>query len=340
MDTLHLVTTLALGFGAIVMLVAIVNIIKLIRILKESKFRNSWIILGIEVGLFFAGYIVFLFLLLNTKLTHIEVFSSAIFLLGAMFVYMVVSNGQLTINDLLSTSVSKTYLENVIKSMADTLIVVNTDESSTIRTVNNAALNLLKYTEKEIVGISIEQVFDEKLVEKLNINLLQKGEHISKFETNYITKDGEKIPVLFSASPLQNRLGKTEGIIFVAQDITERKKAEEKIKSYLKKLEESEAQLRELNASKDKFFSIIAHDLRSPFTVLLGYSEIIAQDIEELSNQEIIEFAENLHKQSKIVFDLLENHVNMVTNSNRKNRFRTREIRYEQRCKGSKAAIR
>jgi len=62
-----------------------------------------------------------------------------------------------------------------------------------------------------------------------------------------------------------------------------------------------------MNASKDKFFSIITHDLRNPFGSVLGYSEIIAQDCLELDKTELKDFAEMLHKQAKIIYDLLEN---------------------------------
>lgn len=72
-------------------------------------------------------------------------------------------------------------------------------------------------------------------------------------------------------------------------------------------LEESKEQLQELNASKDKFFSIIAHDLKGPFQGLLGYSEILSTDIENLQKEEVIEFAGNLHNSANHLFKLLEN---------------------------------
>ncbi|MDQ1266307.1 MAG: two-component system, sensor histidine kinase and response regulator [Bacteroidota bacterium] len=73
------------------------------------------------------------------------------------------------------------------------------------------------------------------------------------------------------------------------------------------KLAESEEQLTELNASKDKFFSIIAHDLKGPFQGFLGYSDILNKDVDNLSKDEIKEFAKNLNESAKHLFKLLEN---------------------------------
>ena len=69
----------------------------------------------------------------------------------------------------------------------------------------------------------------------------------------------------------------------------------------------SENELQDINASKDKFFSIIAHDLRSPFVSLLGYTELLNESIAELSAAEIRECVTNLHTAGKTLFRLLEN---------------------------------
>ncbi len=77
-----------------------------------------------------------------------------------------------------------------------------------------------------------------------------------------------------------------------------------------KKLQESEIRLKELNASKDKFFSIIAHDLKSPFTGYLGLTTILSEDIDEMSKDEIREMANALHNSTSHIYDLLQNLLN------------------------------
>jgi two-component system, sporulation sensor kinase E len=134
----------------------------------------------------------------------------------------------LTIVELLNTTVSKNYVENVIHSMADTLIVFGTDDNATIRTVNNAALNLLKYRVDELSGQSVKKILSADLFAKAHILLLNDLDKVKNIETTYMTSEGEEIPVRFSASVLKNIGGKAEGVIFVAQDIRENKKAEEK----------------------------------------------------------------------------------------------------------------
>lgn len=83
-------------------------------------------------------------------------------------------------------------------------------------------------------------------------------------------------------------------------DITDRKLAESELRH-------SEDMLRELNAQKDKFFSIIAHDLRSPFTAIVGFSELLAQRLESKDYEGIEDYVEMILKSSKKTLDLLMN---------------------------------
>ena len=79
-----------------------------------------------------------------------------------------------------------------------------------------------------------------------------------------------------------------------------------RVKTHLK-LRHTQQRLRESNASKDKFFSIIAHDLRSPFTALVGMSQYLAKGIDHIDPETAKEFLEGMHKSSKNAFNLLEN---------------------------------
>ena len=83
-------------------------------------------------------------------------------------------------------------------------------------------------------------------------------------------------------------------------DITKRIQTEEEIKH-------KNEELIKINAEKDKFFSIIAHDLRSPFNVFLGYTEMLKEDIHSLSLKELQNIAGSLNRSAKNLFELLTN---------------------------------
>ncbi|NLT49487.1 MAG: hypothetical protein GXX85_01050 [Ignavibacteria bacterium] len=68
--------------------------------------------------------------------------------------------------------------------------------------------------------------------------------------------------------------------------------------------------IKELNqeiASKDNYFSIIAHDLRSPFLALLGCSKYLVDEVNDISKEDLKVVAENILKSAKLTFGLLEN---------------------------------
>lgn len=66
-------------------------------------------------------------------------------------------------------------------------------------------------------------------------------------------------------------------------------------------------ELKELNATKDKFFSIIAHDLKSPFSTLLGISKILVERSDDLDLEELKKLAKIIHNTSENTFNLLDN---------------------------------
>ncbi len=81
----------------------------------------------------------------------------------------------------------------------------------------------------------------------------------------------------------------------------------EELKKRNKIIEEQSERLRELNKTKDKFFSIIAHDLRNPFQAILGFTEILIEDAEKSDNRELKESLKQIDVAGRRVFNLLEN---------------------------------
>lgn len=76
---------------------------------------------------------------------------------------------------------------------------------------------------------------------------------------------------------------------------------------YVQIIENKNKELTKSNMEKEKFFSIIAHDLRAPFNGFLGLTKMISEDIFELSKEEIQEFADALNESAENLFVLLEN---------------------------------
>jgi len=128
-------------------------------------------------------------------------------------------------HNLSRTTVSKSYVDNIIKSMLDTLIVIDPDGK--IIKVNQSALNLLGYERDELVGKSIQEIIPEEASTGDSvISKLVSTDAVVNMEKTYLTKDGKRIPVLFSGAVMKQDGGDIQGIVCVARDIIERKKSE------------------------------------------------------------------------------------------------------------------
>lgn len=105
-----------------------------------------------------------------------------------------------------------------------------------------------------------------------------------------------------------------DDVTALTEKIKEHKKARdsaleeiERRKIIEEKLRKSEKELLELNATKDKFFSIVAHDLKNPIGSFRSVSELITQMFDKISKEELREFIEEMSKSSTHLFKLLEN---------------------------------
>lgn len=121
------------------------------------------------------------------------------------------------------------------------------------------------------------------------------------YESIVLTKSNQEIPVEVNAKIFM--LDGNPIVVSIGRDIRDRKRSEIELKNYSQ-------QLYDLNAQKDRLFSIIAHDLRGPFNALLGLTNILANDIDDLNKDEIKAFATDTHKAGLRVFGLIENLLN------------------------------
>ena len=188
----------------------------------------------------------------------------------------------------------------LIEAMNEGVVIL--DSNGFIKFTNNSFLKNLGYTKDELWGGTPRKLLanDSKIKVAQLLRERKKGNVESSFELKLVRKDNSIVNCLVSQRNVYTSYGQYQGSFAIITDITEIKNAENSVRKYSEELEE-------LNANKDKFFSVIAHDLRSPFISLLGYTEILNEDIDELTTEETKVFASNIHESSKNLFSLLEN---------------------------------
>jgi PAS domain S-box-containing protein len=176
------------------------------------------------------------------------------------------------------------------------------DTEGKIVWVNKTELEMLGYTAEEMIGRYIWDFYvDKEISRQAVIAKLADSKRIEKnLERVIRRKDGSVFPVLIEQLLLYDRNGNCTGLRTALQDITERKKYETEIRQMNKKLAE-------LIATKDKFFSIIAHDLKSPLSGIIGFSCILQEDAGDLDVSTVKEYAGMINSAADEVLDLLEN---------------------------------
>jgi diguanylate cyclase (GGDEF)-like protein/PAS domain S-box-containing protein len=125
------------------------------------------------------------------------------------------------LGDLSSTVVSRDYVDNILHSMAEALIV--TDEKGCIQTLNQATLTLTGFSERELIGQPLNTLMMDLTIQSVG----QGGPALQSGEQGMLSKSGAVIPVLVSYARLSGSGG--HGMVCLAQDISEKKEAEQRL---------------------------------------------------------------------------------------------------------------
>ncbi|MCP5064176.1 MAG: PAS domain S-box protein, partial [Ignavibacteriae bacterium] len=223
---------------------------------------------------------------------------------------------------------SEERFRDVAQSMSDWIWEVDIDGKYTY--CAGQVEEILGYSPNELIG---KTPFDfmvpteiEKIAEKFN-KIFTNKEDIKNLENWSYRKDKKQICMLTNGVPMLDMKGELIGYRGVDVDITKRKNAEKEFASYIKDLEESrdtieknakilsqvnvklvesEGELVALNANKDKFFSIISHDLKSPFSGILGLTEMLDEEFDDISDEEKKERIKQLLYSSNNIYELLD----------------------------------
>jgi len=172
-----------------------------------------------------------------------------------------------------------------------------TEPDGKINFVNNEAIKIFGYTNEEFQLIGRNGIID-KNDKRFELALEERKRNgIFKGELNYKRKDGSIFPSETTSNIYANGKGDIISSIII-KDISERKHVERIIQ-----LQNQE--LTKLNSDKDRFMSILAHDLRSPFSSILGFSDLL---IKNISTYDI----DKIEKQVKVINNVAQNTFNLL----------------------------
>jgi PAS domain S-box-containing protein len=188
----------------------------------------------------------------------------------------------------------------IFDSMPDMVALI--DLNNTIVKANKAMLQKLKIGDQGIVGHSCYNLMHDSGCANANCpHLSMIRDHKDHSIELYEPKFGSYLNI--STTPIFDSGNRLLGSLHIARDISIQKESEAKLMEYNK-------ELRELNQNKDKFFSIVAHDLRSPFQGMLGFTDLIIDELDTLTRDEIREYLLKVRDSSYGTFALLENLLN------------------------------
>ena len=206
-------------------------------------------------------------------------------------------------NQFVSTDMSGIFNDFIIAMLNNMAVPAYfADIEATVLGCNKLFESLLGRTANEIKFYPLGEVMSESIDDGLEppAENEQENAEIINYQAFITDKNGIKKEVAISKSIVKNLDGSISGVIGVINDITEKRAIE-------RALVESEQKLREANATKDRFFSIISHDLRSPFAAILGFSDTLIEMYPELSDEEKLSFTNDISDSAKKAFRLVEN---------------------------------
>ncbi len=181
------------------------------------------------------------------------------------------------------------YTENIIESMADTLIVVNLN--GRMGRVNKATLDLLKYKEKELIGKPFGEIMvsakgdktANKMFTEAGLRELISIGRVKDLEVTYVSKSGKNISMSLSSALMKDSKVELQGIVCVAKDLSGRRKTEKKLRLAHESLSKKARELEEANEGLSQYAYVSAHDLRTPMGAIHNYADFLREDLEGTS---------------------------------------------------------
>ena len=193
------------------------------------------------------------------------------------------------------------FYSQIIDSLQD-YSILTLDNEYKINSWSSGSVTIFGYEPEDVIGKSFDIIFTEEdikngIPQKEIETALKEGRAVDN--RWHICKDESKFYAYGLVFPLTGIDGEMLGYVKILRDLTERKKAEDSIKNYVKELEE-------LNTHKESVLAIVSHDLRSPLSSIIVTAKYLKDNFEKMKPEALKEMLELLYKSSIDELNMLD----------------------------------
>ena len=192
----------------------------------------------------------------------------------------------------------------IVESTDDAIIGM--DLNGVITSWNNAANELYGYSTEEIIGKNVSVLIPPENFqeEQQFLTKILSGESLVHYETVRMAKNGTRIDVSLTVSPIQDASGVVVGASKIARDITERRRVEAEREELLRREHDARAEAEVANRLKDEFLANLSHELRTPLNAIVGWAGMLRNN--KLEPDETARAIEIIDRNAKAQTQLIE----------------------------------
>jgi PAS domain S-box-containing protein len=210
--------------------------------------------------------------------------------------------------DKLEAPLAPYWLPAIIES-ADDAIISKTLQGI-ITSWNKAAERIFGYKADEIIGKPVLVIIPPELQseETIILSKIRSGDRVDHFETVRLRKDGTRVDISLTISPIRTPDGKIIGASKIARDITDKKRAERERQVLLKAAEDARREAEMANRAKDNFLALLSHELRTPLHSMRGWLSMLSNGLlnDEQQERALDVILRGVDSQNALVEDLLD----------------------------------
>jgi len=195
------------------------------------------------------------------------------------------------------------YTRSLFESNIDA--IMTTDPSGIITDVNKQMEVLTGCTRDELIGAPFRNYFTNPDRAEMSIKLVLREKKVTNYELTARARDGMETVVSINATTFYDRDRKLQGVFAAARDVTERKRLDQVLQEKNIELESARAVAEKTNLTKSDFLANMSHELRTPLNAVIGFSEVLQDQMFGDINEKQQEYVNNILTSGRHLLSLI-----------------------------------